>query len=198
MNFSNTDLGQRRIKNSFQDLLQRYYYNNTCYILDGRGNVVFHFPSSSINTNLSNNNYSYTSSYSVVSLTSSYSLNFPNLTGTTQQITSSWSTSSLYSYESIYALSSSYVNYSEYSNTSSISADSVSSSYSVYSEEARFISNNGISIPKYDYSNVFYNGPNGQISSCVYKFGGENGAVVSTITSIYSGSMFVGISKSLG
>jgi len=72
---------------------------------------------------------------------------------------------------------------------------SISASYAV---TASYSLNQGINIPSYDYSTLTYNGPLGQVSDCTYRVGGSGGSIVCIITAIYSGAVFLGISKSLG
>ena len=119
-------------------------------------------------------------------LTASYALNAGQSGGTTlttgsfYPVTSSWST---------YALTASYVNVIPSGSTESAS----------YALTASYASNiGGLSIPPYDYSNIVYSGPNSQIGTCTYRMGGISGSIVAEVTAIYSGNIFIGVSKSLG
>lgn len=87
MKFPNRDFTLQYISTSYQDVLQQYLPSNTLYILDGLGNVIFTLPSSSIGDSLVTVNmtgsmisasYALTSSYSVNSDSSSYTLNSLN------------------------------------------------------------------------------------------------------------------------
>lgn len=147
------------------------------------------------------------------SLTSSYALNGGSggttlTTGSTCPITSSWAVSaswapgsetsntSSYSYTSSYsqfALTASYVNIIPSGSTESASY-SITSSYSILAQR---VVDSGLSIPPYDYSNIIYNGPQGQFGSCTYRNGGISGSIVTVVTGIYSGNLFIGVSKSL-
>lgn len=127
-----------------------------------------------------------TSSYSTFALTASYVINGGGGSGTTlitgsfYPITSSWSQ---------YALTASYVNVIPSGSTESAS----------YALTASYAANiGGLSIPPYDYSNIIYSGPNSQIGKCTYRLGGISGSIVAEITAIYSGNIFMGVSKSLG
>jgi hypothetical protein len=125
-------------------------------------------------------------------LTASYALNAGQSGGTTLEtgsfypITSSWSQ---------YALTASYVNVIPSGSTESASYATTSS----HALTASYVSNvGGLSIPPYDYSNIIYSGPNGQIGTCTYRLGGISGSIVAEVTAIYSGNLFIGVSKSLG
>jgi hypothetical protein len=144
---------------------------------------------------------SVSSSYSDRSLTASYAENASGFTlqsGSFYPITSSWSVSASWapgsgtsetSSYSLYALTASYV-----ANIPSGSTESAS--YALTASYAKNIG--GLSIPTYDYSNIVYSGPNGQIGTCTYKVGGISGSIVAEITAIYNGPLFIGVSKSLG
>lgn len=122
-----------------------------------------------------------TASYAV---TASYALNGGGggtslTTGSTYPITSSW------------AISASWAPGNNVSNTSSYS---ITSSYALI---ANRVVDSGLSIPQYDYSNIIYDGPQSQFGNCTYRLGGISGSIVAVITGIYSGSLFIGVSKSL-
>lgn len=53
MNFPSRDLTDQYISQSYQDVLQQYISASSLYVLDGLGNVVFLFPSSSAGKSLS-------------------------------------------------------------------------------------------------------------------------------------------------
>jgi hypothetical protein len=123
-------------------------------------------------------------------LTASYALKAGQSGGTTLEtgsfypITSSWSH---------FALTASYVNIIPSGSTESASYATTSS----YSVVAQRVVDSGLSIPPYDYSNIIYNGPQSQFGSCTYKSGGISGSIVAVVTGIYSGNLFIGVSKSL-
>lgn len=75
MRFPLRDFTDQFISNSYQDVLQQYSTESIFYVLDGYGNVVLSFPSSSIGSGIITNDI--TSSMSVAtasySVTSSYS-----------------------------------------------------------------------------------------------------------------------------
>lgn len=135
--------------------------------------------------------YSGTSSYAnsaFISLTSSYALNgggggTPIITGSTYSITSSWSQNSL---------TASYIAIMPSGSTESASY-ALTASYALNGGGS-----SGLVIPSYDYSNLTYNGPLGQVSDCTYKVGGSGGTTVCIVTALYSGDIFIGVSKSLG
>jgi hypothetical protein len=97
-------------------------------------------------------------------------------TGSFYPITSSWSVSASWA---------------------SVSGESISASYALTASYALNGGSSGLSIPSYDYSNIIYSGPNGQIGSCTYKIGGISGSIVAVVTAIYDGNLFIGVSKSL-
>jgi hypothetical protein len=147
------------------------------------------------------------------SLTSSYSLNgggsgTPLITGSTYPVTSSWSISSSWAPNSGTSNTSSYAyssSWSQFALTASYiniipSGSTESASYSLtasYASTAQRVTDSGLSIPPYDYSNIIYNGPQSQIGTCTYRLGGISGSIVSVVTAIYSGNIFIGVSKSL-
>lgn len=156
---------------------------------------------------------SLSSSYSNLALTASYALNGGGggtslETGSTYLITSSWAISASwapgggssdtasYAYTasySQYALTASYVNIIPSGSTES-SSYAITSSYSTVAQR---VTDSGLSIPPYDYSNIVYSGPNSQIGTCTYRSGGISGSIVAIVTAIYSGNLFIGVSKSL-
>jgi hypothetical protein len=131
-----------------------------------------------------------TASFSADSISSSYALSASYVhgggttlsSGSTYPITASWAFN---------ALTASYVSVIPSGSTES-------ASYAISTSYASFTGNNGLGIPTYDYSNITYSGPHGQISECTYKIGGSTGTVVCIITALYSGDIFIGVSKSLG
>lgn len=133
---------------------------------------------------------SLTSDYSLDSLhslTASFALNgggsgTPIITASIYPITSSWAFN---------ALTASYIAVIPSGSTES-------ASYALTASYALIAGNSGLSIPNYDYSNLTYNGPLGQVSNCTYKVGGSGGMTVCIVTALYSGDIFIGVSKSLG
>jgi len=132
-----------------------------------------------------------TASLAAEAISSSYALSAsyapggsgtPIVSGSIYPITSSWAFN---------ALTASYVAFVPSGSTES-------ASYSITSSYASFTGNNGLSIPNYDYSNLTYTGPLGQVSDCTYKVGGSSGTIVCIITALYSGAVFIGVSKSFG
>jgi hypothetical protein len=103
-------------------------------------------------------------------------------TGSQYPITASWA---------LNALTASYIAFIPSGSTES-------ASYALTASYASFTGNNGLSIPNYDYSNLTYTGPLGQVSDCTYKVGGSSGTIVCIITALYSGAVFIGVSKSFG
>jgi len=133
---------------------------------------------------------SFSSSYSEKAGTASFALNAGSggttiVTSSLVPITASWSQNSL---------TASYIAIIPSGSTESASYAVTAS----YAETADHVNNNGLSIPKYDYSNVTYLGPLGNVDQCTYKVGGISGSIVCIVTLLYSGSIFTGVSKSLG
>jgi len=223
MNFPSRDLLNQPISSSFQDVLQRYGENNVFYILDGRGNVLFTIPSASLNYTLITSDI--TSSMVVLSASYSqtssvYQLLQQSSSFASRSISASYSENSDYSLAAFYAVQSTSASYAltasyvSGSSNASISASysltasyalngggsSNSASYAItasYSNEASRLTDSGLSIPKYDYSMIEYNAPLDQFSRIEYRLGGISGSIVSVLTGIYSGSIFIGVSKSL-
>jgi len=122
---------------------------------------------------------------SSIAKTASYALNGGGValtSGSTYQITSSWTQN---------ALTASYIAIMPSGSTES-------ASYAQTASYALNAGSSGLSIPSYDYSNLTYTGPLGQVSDCTYKIGGSGGNIVCIVTALYSGSIFIGVSKSLG
>lgn len=133
---------------------------------------------------------SFSSSYSEKAGTASFALNAGSggttiVTSSLVPITASWSQNSL---------TASYIAIIPSGSTESASYAVTAS----YAETADHVNNNGLSIPKYDYSNVTYLGPLGNVDQCTYRSGGISGSIVCIVTLLYSGSIFTGVSKSLG
>jgi hypothetical protein len=166
-----------------------------------------------------------TASYAINSLTASYAENAGSggttlETGSFYPISSSWSDSSSVSISSSYSLTASYAENaggggttletgSTYQITSSWAQYALTASYiefipsgstesASYALTASYTLQGGLNIPNYDYSFVEYGGPFGQFSRCTYRVGGESGSIVSIVDAYYSGSLFIGVSKSLG
>lgn len=74
----------------------------------------------------------------------------------------------------------------------------ITSSWSVNSQTSSYTLMGGLNIPNYDFSALEYNGPNGQFSKVTYRLGGISGSIVCIVDAYYSGSLFMGVSKSLG
>jgi hypothetical protein len=77
MNFPVKDFTNQFISSSYQDVLQQYLLTDTLYFLDGYGNVVCSFPSSSVGNNIITNDVTSSmtvasSSYASYCVTSSY------------------------------------------------------------------------------------------------------------------------------
>jgi hypothetical protein len=143
--------------------------------IDTSGNIQF---TGSI-SGISSASYSTTASYALNSTSGGTSL----VTGSLYPITSSWSQN---------ALTASYIAIIPSGSTES-------SSYAITASVALRVADSGISIPYYDYSLIDYGGPRGQVASASYFVGTyPSGIKTATITSIYSGSLFIGVSKSLG
>ena len=120
------------------------------------------------------------------SLTASFALNAGG--GGTGSVSSSYSETSSYAFN---AVTASYV---------LASGSTVSSSYAVTASYALRVSGSGIDIPPYDYSYVVYTGPRNQVSTASYYIGGglpPTGSLVAQLICIYSGSLFIGVSKSV-
>lgn len=146
-----------------------------------------------------NSTYSDTSSYSVYSdytgtaslaaravtasysLTASYAMNGGDGGGGLE-------TGSTYPITASHSLTASYI-----ANMPSGSTESAS-----YALTASYAMNQGVSIPKYDFSYVQYDAPYGQFSKCTYRVGGASGSIVCIVDAYYSGSLFIGVSKSIG
>lgn len=157
--------------------------------------------------------YSTLSNTASYATTASYALNgggggTPLVSGSTYPITASWAISASwapgggssdtasYSFTSSFAqfaLTASYVNVIPSGSTES-SSYAITSSYSFVAQR---VVDSGLSIPPYDYSNIIYSGPQNQFGSCTYKIGGISGSIVAVVTGIYSGNLFIGVSKSL-
>jgi len=125
------DFTNQYISNSYQDVLQQYLPSgDTLYILDGLGNVIFSFPSSSYGQDVLTSDRSSsmsvaTASYALFAVSSSFT-STSSLTLLTQSnvaISASWASQSLVS------ISSSWASHSLSSISSSWSAFSVSSSF---------------------------------------------------------------------
>jgi len=163
--------------------------------------------------------YSGTASLAVNAVTSSYALTASYVagagsglsTGSTYPVTSSQSTTASYALTASYAMNggsggggletgSTYPVTASHALTASYianmpSGSTVSASYAL---TASYAENQGISIPKYDFSYVQYEAPYGQFSKCTYRTGGASGSIVCIVDAYYSGSLFIGVSKSLG
>jgi hypothetical protein len=126
--------------------------------------------------------------------TASFALNAGGGSGGT-----SLTTGSLYPITASQAITSDTASYFSGSISDAInSVYSQTASYSYTASVALSVANSGISLPRYDYSLVDYGGPLAQVSSASYFIGSyPAGSLVATITSIYSGSLFIGVSKSL-
>jgi hypothetical protein len=122
-------------------------------------------------------------------VTASFALNAGGSGGTQLQ------TGSLYPITSSQAIIADTASY--FSGSISTAVFAQSSLSSSYSETSSYTLSGGINIPNYDYSVVEYNGPYGQVSKCIYKSGGEGGSLVCVLNVYYTGSLFLGISKSL-
>ena len=136
-------------------------------------------------------------------------------TGSIYPITSSWAQSSSYAISASYSPggspatytsslfgTASWANYAETASYINIipSGSTESASYAVtasYAVAAGRLTDSGLTIPQYDYSNVTYAGPWGQVDECKYYLGGISGSLVAKVTALYSGNEFTGISKSL-
>lgn len=180
-------------------------HNSLLNIQGGQVGEYYHLSSASYARVQSN-----TSSYAI---TASYALNGGGggtflVTGSTYPITASWAISASwapgggssdtasYSFTSSFAqfaLTASYINVIPSGSTESSSYAITSS----YSNVAQRVVDSGLSIPPYDYSNIIYNGPQSQFGSCTYRIGGISGSIVAVVTGIYSGNLFIGVSKSL-
>jgi hypothetical protein len=135
---------------------------------------------------------SLTSDYSLDSLysvTASYAMNAGGGGGTTLYTASTYSITSSWSQNS---LTASYIAIMPSGSTESASY-ALTASYALNGGGS-----SGLVIPSYDYSNLTYNGPLGQVSDCTYKVGGSGGTTVCIVTALYSGDIFIGVSKSLG
>jgi hypothetical protein len=118
-------------------------------------------------------------------LTASYALNGGGGGGTVIESGSSWNITSSWAQ---YALTASYIDIIPSGSTESAS----------YALTASYTLAGGLNIANYDYSLVEYQGPYGQFSRCTYRVGGISGSIVSIVDAYYSGSLFIGVSKSLG
>lgn len=199
MQFPSRDLTNQYISSSYDDVVQQYVpTGSNLYLLDGYGNVILGIPSASYgNTIITTSD---TASYAV---SASWAPGQPSSVA----ISASWASSSLSSSHanistlaliSDVALLADTASVAAFADTASTSTSSSFSTTASYAVNAHHVDNNGLAIPPYDYSNVTYNGPLGQVDECVYKQGGVSGVTVCIVTLLYSGSIFTGVSKSLG
>lgn len=195
-----------------------YSYTNVVSSSFASGSISASYAFSSSHSDTSDNSdFSLASYYSTISNTSSYAITASyalngggsSLTsGSTYPITASWAISASWAPGSGTSDTASYsftASYSQFALTASYvnvipSGSTESSSYAItssYSFVAQRVVDSGLSIPPYDYSNIVYSGPQSQFGSCTYKIGGISGSIVAVVTGIYSGNLFIGVSKSL-